>query len=77
MRIALGLEYDGASFHGWQSQADGSGVQVYYTFYFSALDINMTKSPTLMRAVTLYGATGGLRFWRYTPSLTQWSTQTL
>jgi len=27
MRIALGLEYDGALFHGWQSQADGSGVQ--------------------------------------------------
>jgi tRNA pseudouridine38-40 synthase len=27
MRIALGLEYDGGSFHGWQSQADGSGVQ--------------------------------------------------
>ena len=27
MRFAIGLEYDGASFHGWQSQADGSGVQ--------------------------------------------------
>ena len=27
MRIAIGLEYDGGPFHGWQSQADGSGVQ--------------------------------------------------
>ena len=27
MRIALGLEYDGGPFHGWQSQADGSAVQ--------------------------------------------------
>ena len=27
MRIAVGLEYDGAPFHGWQTQADGTGVQ--------------------------------------------------
>jgi len=27
MRIALGLEFDGTPFHGWQSQADASGVQ--------------------------------------------------
>jgi tRNA pseudouridine38-40 synthase len=27
MRIALGLEYDGAKFCGWQSQANGCGVQ--------------------------------------------------
>ncbi len=27
MRIALGLEYDGAPFHGWQSQAGGNTVQ--------------------------------------------------
>lgn len=27
MRIALGLEYAGMAFHGWQSQADGNTVQ--------------------------------------------------
>src|SRR5258706_9092617 len=27
MRIALGLEYDGASFCGWQTQPGGCGVQ--------------------------------------------------
>ena len=27
MRVALGLEYSGAPFTGWQSQADGRGVQ--------------------------------------------------
>lgn len=27
MRLALGLQYDGAAFHGWQTQADGRTVQ--------------------------------------------------
>ena len=27
MRLALGLEYDGAAFSGWQTQADGNTVQ--------------------------------------------------
>ena len=27
MRIALGIEYDGAGFNGWQTQPDGRSVQ--------------------------------------------------
>lgn len=27
MRLALGLEYNGAAFHGWQTQPSGTGVQ--------------------------------------------------
>lgn len=27
MKIALGIEYDGSAFHGWQSQPDGNTVQ--------------------------------------------------
>ncbi len=27
MRLALGLQYDGSAFNGWQTQADGSGAQ--------------------------------------------------
>ncbi len=27
VRIALGIEYDGAGFNGWQTQADGRSVQ--------------------------------------------------
>lgn len=27
VRIALGIEYDGATFHGWQSQPDGNTIQ--------------------------------------------------
>jgi prepilin-type N-terminal cleavage/methylation domain-containing protein len=56
------------------NSADGAGTQEYKIFYFSAPDINLSKSPTLLRAITLYGATGGLKFWRYNPSTSpgQW-----
>lgn len=46
----------------------GTGTQNYSVFYFSSFDIDQTKSPTLLRAVTLYGATGGLKFWRFLPT---------
>jgi prepilin-type N-terminal cleavage/methylation domain-containing protein len=50
--------------------ATNNGNQVYRIFYFSASDANTATNPTLLRAITLYGATGGLNYWRYvtTPS---------
>jgi prepilin-type N-terminal cleavage/methylation domain-containing protein len=55
--------------------ANGTGTQSFSTFYFSSFDIDLVKSPTLLRAVTLYGSTGGLKFWRYLPTgtPTKWS----
>lgn len=44
--------------------ATNAAVQIYRTFYFSATDITKTQSPTLLRAMTLYGSTGGLTFWK-------------
>lgn len=56
------------------NRADGTGTQNYMTFYFSAPDIDVNKAPTLLRALTLYGATGGLKFWRFIPP-SQWVNQ--
>jgi prepilin-type N-terminal cleavage/methylation domain-containing protein len=56
------------------NSADNNGTQNYAIFYFSSFDITPTQSPTLLRAVTLYGATGGLKFWRFLPA-GQWITQ--
>lgn len=55
--------------------ANGAGTQSFSTFYFSSFDVDLTKSSTLLRAVTLYGSTGGLKFWRYLPTgtPTKWS----
>jgi tRNA pseudouridine38-40 synthase len=50
MRIALGLEYDGAPFHGWQSQPDGSGVQ-------NALERALSAIAGELIAVTAAGRT--------------------
>lgn len=47
------------------NRADNTGNQEYRLFAFSAPDARLTSAPTLMRAVTLYGSTGGLRSWRY------------
>lgn len=58
------------------NNCDGTGTQVYTTFYFSSFDINSTVSAPLLRAVTVYGATGGVKFWRYIPTPpSQWVTQ--
>jgi tRNA pseudouridine38-40 synthase len=50
MRIALGLEYHGTPFHGWQSQADGSGVQ-------NALEAALSGIAGQAVAVTAAGRT--------------------
>lgn len=59
------------------NSADGTGTQTYSTFYFSSFDIDLTQGPTLLRAVTLYGATGGVKLWRYLPTgaPNKWSTK--
>jgi prepilin-type N-terminal cleavage/methylation domain-containing protein len=56
------------------NKADGTGTQEYRIFYFSSSDVDVNKSATLLRAITLYGATGGLKFWRYslTPTPAKW-----
>lgn len=46
------------------TKAGGAGLQVYGKFYFSSFDINRAQNPTLLRLVTVYGATGSLKFWR-------------
>ena len=50
MRIALGLEYDGTAFCGWQSQPDGCGVQDHLEKALAAF----TDAPV---AVTAAGRT--------------------
>ncbi|MEW6732647.1 MAG: hypothetical protein AB1489_15065 [Acidobacteriota bacterium] len=44
--------------------ANNNGTQQYLTFYFYSSDINVGKSQPLMRAITVYGATGGIKLWR-------------
>lgn len=57
------------------NRADNTGNQEYRIFAFSAPDARMSSAPTLMRAVTLYGSTGGLKSWRYVTSPAGWVPQ--
>ena len=41
MRIALGLEYDGSAFCGWQSQAQACGVQDHLQSALSQLQVKV------------------------------------
>lgn len=50
MRIALGLEYDGAAFTGWQTQPDGRGIQ-------DALERALTAVATKPTATICAGRT--------------------
>ena len=50
MRIVLGLEYDGASFCGWQSQPAGCSIQ-------DALEIALSKIANSNIRVTTAGRT--------------------
>ncbi len=54
------------------NRADNTGNPEYRIFAFSAPDAKMASAPTLMRAVTLYGSTGGLKSWRYIDNATGW-----
>jgi len=50
VRIALGLEYDGAAFTGWQTQPDGRGVQ-------DALERGLAAVATMPTPTTCAGRT--------------------
>ncbi len=52
------------------NKADGTGSPVYANILFSSSDINLLKGSTLMRTLTVYGPTGGLKLWRYVPTST-------
>lgn len=52
--------------------ADNNGTQIYRIVYISAPDAKNTLNPALLRAITLYGATGGLTAWRLNPTNSRW-----
>jgi hypothetical protein len=52
------------------NKADGTGAPVYANILFSSSDINLLKGSTLLRTLTVYGPTGGLKLWRYIPTST-------